>query len=67
MLLVRLGIALIGKKSTKSLNNLKGINQMMYGKDKKMAMAKGGMAKDKKPMAMPKGKKPMTPVKKGKK
>lgn len=24
---------------------------MMYGKDKKMAMAKGGMAKDKKGMA----------------
>lgn len=49
----------------------------MYGKDKKMAMAKGGMAKDKKgmayggmakkPMAMAPGKKPMAAAKKGKK
>ena len=43
----------------------------MYGKDKKMAMAKGGMAKDKKampygkPMAKAEGKKPA--AKKGKK
>ena len=49
----------------------------MYGKDKKMAMAKGGMAKDKKGMAMggmakktmpmPAGKKTMPAAKKGKK